>query len=24
VLTDHRTEVLGAPLSVYGGIRITF
>jgi iron complex outermembrane receptor protein len=24
VLTDHRTEVLGAPLSIYGGIRITF
>jgi len=24
VLTDHRTEVLGAPLAVYGGIRITF
>jgi iron complex outermembrane receptor protein len=23
-LTDHRTEVLGPPLSVYGGIRITF
>jgi len=24
VLTDHRTEVLGPPLAVYGGIRITF
>ena len=24
VLSDHRTQVLGAPLSVYGGIRITF
>jgi iron complex outermembrane receptor protein len=24
VLTDHRTEVLGAPLAAYGGIRITF
>jgi len=24
VLTDRRTEVLGAPLSAYGGIRITF
>jgi iron complex outermembrane receptor protein len=23
-LTDNRTEVLGAPLSVYAGIRITF
>jgi iron complex outermembrane recepter protein len=24
VLTDHRSEVLGQPLSVYGGIRVTF
>jgi iron complex outermembrane receptor protein len=24
VLTDHRTEVLGLPLAVYGGIRLTF
>ena len=24
VLTDRRTEVLGAPLGVYGGVRITF
>ncbi len=24
VLTDRRTEVLGQPLSIYGGIRITF
>jgi iron complex outermembrane receptor protein len=24
VLTDHRTEVLGPPFSIYGGIRITF
>jgi iron complex outermembrane receptor protein len=24
VLADHRTEVLGAPLAVYGGIRVTF
>jgi iron complex outermembrane recepter protein len=24
VLTDHRTEVLGAPLAVCGGIRVTF
>jgi iron complex outermembrane recepter protein len=24
VLTDHRTEVLGPPLSIYGGIRVTF
>jgi iron complex outermembrane receptor protein len=24
VLTNHRTEVLGPPLSIYGGIRITF
>lgn len=24
VLTDARTEVLGAPLSVFGGIRIRF
>ena len=24
VLTDHRTEVLGPPLAVYGGIRLTF
>ena len=24
VLTDHRSEVLGQPLSVYGGMRITF
>ncbi|MBV9252018.1 MAG: TonB-dependent receptor [Acetobacteraceae bacterium] len=23
-LTDHRTEVLGAPISVYAGIRVTF
>jgi len=23
-LTDHRTEVLGPPLSVYAGIRVTF
>ena len=23
-LTDHRTEVLGPPLAIYGGIRITF
>jgi iron complex outermembrane receptor protein len=24
VLTDRRTEVPGAPLAVYGGIRLTF
>jgi iron complex outermembrane receptor protein len=24
VLTDHRTEVLGPPLAVYAGIRVTF
>jgi iron complex outermembrane receptor protein len=24
VLSDHRSEVLGQPLSVYGGIRVTF
>jgi iron complex outermembrane recepter protein len=24
VLTDRRTEVLGPPLSIYGGIRVTF
>ena len=24
VLTDHRTEVLGPPFAIYGGIRITF
>jgi iron complex outermembrane receptor protein len=24
VLSDHRTEVLGAPLSIYGGVRLTF
>jgi len=24
VLTDHRSEVLGQPLSVYGGLRVTF
>lgn len=24
VLTDHRTEVLGPPLAVYGGLRVTF
>jgi iron complex outermembrane receptor protein len=23
-LTDHRSEVLGQPLSVYGGLRVTF
>ena len=24
VLNDHRTEVLGPPLSIYGGLRVTF
>jgi hypothetical protein len=24
VLTDHRTEVMGPPLAVYGGVRVTF
>jgi hypothetical protein len=24
LLSDHRTEVLGPPLSIYGGIRVVF